>query len=157
MRSTLVLAAVALIAFGVVTAGIYLSTKDRNPADTPQPPQTSVPEPAVQAPAPGALETTQDTRPGNRARMDTNADGMISFDEAVAVHPEMTREQFNARDTNGDGVWNADEGFGPGGGMGYGMRGGGGGGGGGGRGMQGGAGGRGMRGGGGGGGYRGGR
>lgn len=89
--------------------------------------------------------------------MDTNADGMISFDEAVAVHPEMTREQFNARDTNGDGVWNADEGFGPGGGMGYGMRGGGGGGGGGGRGMQGGAGGRGMRGGGGGGGYRGGR
>ena len=156
MRSTLVLAAVALIAFGVVTVGIYLSTKDRSPSTIPQPPQTPVPEPAVQAPAPGALETTQDTRPGNRARMDTNADGMISFDEAVAVHPEMTREQFNARDTNGDGVWNADEGFGPGGGMGYGMRGGGGGGGGGGRGMQGGGGGRGMRGGGG-GGYRGGR
>lgn len=157
MRSTLVLAAVALIAFGVVTVGIYLSTKDRSPSTIPKPPQTPVPEPAVQAPAPGALETTQDTRPGNRARMDTNADGMISFDEAVAVHPEMTREQFNARDTNGDGVWNADEGFGPGGGMGYGMRGGGGGGGGGGRGMQGGGGGRGMRGGGGGGGYRGGR
>ncbi len=155
MRSTLVLAAAALIAFGAVTASIYLSTKDRNAPATPQAPQTTAPEPVVQAPAPDALETSQETRPGNRARMDTNADGLISFEEAVAVHPEMTREQFNARDTNGDGVWNADEGFGMGGGMGYGMRGGGGGGG---RGMQGGGGGRGMRGGGGGGGgYRGGR
>ena len=47
--------------------------------------------------------------------MDTNADGQVSFEEATAAQPELTREQFDARDTNGDGVWSRDdrpEGFG---------------------------------------------
>lgn len=35
---------------------------------------------------------------------DTNRDGKLTYEEVVAVRPEVTREIFNRRDRNGDGV-----------------------------------------------------
>ena len=36
--------------------------------------------------------------------IDTNGDGVLSYDEVAAVIPEMTPDQFKAADTDGDGV-----------------------------------------------------
>ncbi len=158
MRNPVILAAIVLMAFVGVTLGAYLLTKDDQTPAAPAP--EPAPEIQPQDTASEVPQTPGDGHPRNRARMDVNADGTITYEEASAAHPEITREQFQARDTNGDGVWNADEGFGQGSGMGpgRGMRGQGGGG----RGMRGqggGGGGRGMhgQGGGAGGGYRGNR
>ena len=40
---------------------------------------------------------------------DTNGDGMISFDEAVATYPELTDETFATLDSDGDGLLSVDE------------------------------------------------
>ncbi len=34
--------------------------------------------------------------------VDTNADGMASYEELVAVYTDLTEEQFTMMDTNGD-------------------------------------------------------
>lgn len=52
---------------------------------------------------------------------DTNQDGKITFEEAVAADTTLTQDQFKARDRNGDGVWSREDrpeggpgrGFGP--------------------------------------------
>ena len=41
---------------------------------------------------------------------DTNEDGGVSFEELKAVRPDLTQEDFDARDTNGDGVLNREDG-----------------------------------------------
>ena len=43
------------------------------------------------------------------ARIDTNGDGAWSFDELQAVRPDLTIEQFNRLDKNGDGLITSDE------------------------------------------------
>ena len=43
------------------------------------------------------------------ANVDINGDGMYSFPELMAVQPEITEEQFEALDTSGDGLLDADE------------------------------------------------
>ncbi len=41
-----------------------------------------------------------------RPNLDVNKDGTITFEEAQSVYPNYTREQFNKRDKNSDGVIN---------------------------------------------------
>ncbi len=41
--------------------------------------------------------------------MDPNGDGSVTLAEAQSVRPEITAEDFKMRDTNGDGVWNAQD------------------------------------------------
>lgn len=36
--------------------------------------------------------------------VDTNADGMVSMEEAQAAYPDLTAEQFSEIDANGDGA-----------------------------------------------------
>ena len=43
------------------------------------------------------------------ANVDINGDGMYSFPELMAVQPELTEEQFEALDTSGDGLLDAEE------------------------------------------------
>jgi len=43
------------------------------------------------------------------ADVDTDADGTITLDEAVAMMPDLTEDAFNAADTDEDGSLNADE------------------------------------------------
>ena len=43
------------------------------------------------------------------SELDTNGDGMITFDEMLAAVPTVTEENFLAIDTNGDGTVDADE------------------------------------------------
>ena len=43
------------------------------------------------------------------ADVDTNEDGMDSFDELVAVYTDVTKEQFAEMHTNGDGNLDAEE------------------------------------------------
>ena len=43
------------------------------------------------------------------ADVDTNEDGMVSFEELVAVYTDVTEEQFAEMDTNGDGNLDAEE------------------------------------------------
>jgi len=43
------------------------------------------------------------------AAVDTDGDGAWSLAEMQAVRPELTQEQFNALDANGDGLVTADE------------------------------------------------
>ncbi len=38
------------------------------------------------------------------ADLDQDGDGMASYDEIVALYPDVTEEQFAAMDTNGDGT-----------------------------------------------------
>ena len=61
---------------------------------------------------------TSDDKPamdggGNRAEMlkkaDANHDGKISFDELKAVMPRLTKDRFEAMDTNHDGFLTADD------------------------------------------------
>lgn len=40
---------------------------------------------------------------------DTNGDGQVTFEEAVALLPELTMEQFDMLDRNGDGVISAED------------------------------------------------
>lgn len=35
--------------------------------------------------------------------VDTDEDGMASYDEVIAVYPDVTEDQFTEMDTNGDG------------------------------------------------------
>lgn len=35
--------------------------------------------------------------------VDTDEDGMASYDEVIAVYPDVTEDQFAEMDTNGDG------------------------------------------------------
>lgn len=41
--------------------------------------------------------------------LDANADGMVTFDEVVAVSPEVSEEVFRLADTNEDGMIDAEE------------------------------------------------
>lgn len=41
--------------------------------------------------------------------LDADADGLVTFEEVMAVYPDITAEDFAAMDTDGDGVLNADE------------------------------------------------
>ena len=41
--------------------------------------------------------------------LDTDGDGMVSYEELQAASPDITPEQFAAIDTDGDGMLNADE------------------------------------------------
>ena len=41
--------------------------------------------------------------------VDSDEDGVISMEEAVAVMPDLTEDAFAAADTDGDGALNADE------------------------------------------------
>ncbi len=43
------------------------------------------------------------------AEVDTDANGMISMEEAVVVMPDLTEDAFAAADTDADGSLNADE------------------------------------------------
>ena len=113
--STVVLAALAIVAAGCAEpAGNQDVLKDADipPATLQQPetPAAQEPEDAVAGddiPSPDAEDV--DARPRRRARMDADGDGVITYDEAVAVHPDMTVEEFNAWDTNNDGVWDLEE------------------------------------------------
>ena len=43
------------------------------------------------------------------AEIDVNGDGMYSFPELQAALPDLTDEDFDALDTNGDGLLDAEE------------------------------------------------
>ncbi|MBT0956507.1 hypothetical protein IV417_03845 [Alphaproteobacteria bacterium KMM 3653] len=43
------------------------------------------------------------------AATDADGDGMLTFAEVSASHPEITEETFTALDTNTDGMLDADE------------------------------------------------
>ena len=47
--------------------------------------------------------------PGPMHELDTNGDGQITLEEAQAQLTDLTQEQFDARDTNGDGVWSRED------------------------------------------------
>jgi len=49
----------------------------------------------------GALATTAFA---DMASVDTNADGMVSMEEAQAAYPDLSAEQFSQIDANGDGA-----------------------------------------------------
>ena len=40
---------------------------------------------------------------------DANADGVLSLEEVMVAHPEVTQETFASMDANDDGVLDADE------------------------------------------------
>lgn len=44
-----------------------------------------------------------------QSAMDTDGDGLLSYNELLAAHPEMTEESFVSIDTNADGAVDADE------------------------------------------------
>lgn len=46
-------------------------------------------------------------------RADADDDGALTFAEAVAADPGLTREAFNMHDSNGDGSWSPSDGFAP--------------------------------------------
>lgn len=115
MRNTVIVAAAVLVGFTAVTLGLHMWAGNRQASELAPVPAAEVPEVA-----PPVSDPAVEERPRYRARMDANADGVITYEEAIAVHPEMTVEQYNARDTDGNGVWGRDEGFGPGSGEGAG-------------------------------------
>lgn len=41
--------------------------------------------------------------------IDTDGDGLLSYNELLAAHPELTEDAFTAIDTNADGAVDADE------------------------------------------------
>ena len=41
--------------------------------------------------------------------IDTDGDGLLSFDEVLAAHPDLTEDAFAAMDGNGDGQLDEDE------------------------------------------------
>jgi hypothetical protein len=43
------------------------------------------------------------------AETDANADGVLTLEEVLVAHPELTEESFASMDANGDGVLDADE------------------------------------------------
>lgn len=44
-----------------------------------------------------------------QSEIDTDGDGLLSYNELLAAHPEMSEENFVAIDTNADGAVDADE------------------------------------------------
>lgn len=44
-----------------------------------------------------------------QSEVDTDGDGVLSYNEMLAAHPTMTEEGFMAIDTNADGAVDADE------------------------------------------------
>lgn len=40
---------------------------------------------------------------------DANGDGVLTLEEVLVAHPEVTDEAFGTMDANGDGVLDADE------------------------------------------------
>lgn len=40
---------------------------------------------------------------------DADGDGLVTWDELVAAHPDLTEDAFIAADTNGDGTLDEDE------------------------------------------------
>ena len=44
-------------------------------------------------------------------RADVDGDGALTFVEAVAANPSLTREGFNLHDSDGDGSWSQNDGF----------------------------------------------
>jgi Ca2+-binding EF-hand superfamily protein len=55
----------------------------------------------------GRASTGNDEK--KRPELDVNQDGKITFEEARQVLPEFSRERFDARDRNGDGVLSKDD------------------------------------------------
>jgi opacity protein-like surface antigen len=41
--------------------------------------------------------------------LDADGDGSVTYEEATALYPDMTEEDFAEADTNDDGVLDADE------------------------------------------------
>jgi hypothetical protein len=66
-------------------------------------------EPAEGEGEPVNTDTARQQLADNLDTADTNGDGALSFDEAVAAVPGLLRAVFNALDTNGDGQLSADE------------------------------------------------
>ena len=56
-----------------------------------------------------SLLTVSAAQAAEFADVDTDADGTITLDEAVAAMPDMTEDAFAAADTDEDGGLNADE------------------------------------------------
>jgi hypothetical protein len=55
----------------------------------------------------GAAAIAQDatqSETGNFDSVDANADGFVSWDEALGAYPTLTQEIFNQADANGDGT-----------------------------------------------------
>lgn len=44
-----------------------------------------------------------------QSEVDTDGDGVLSYNEMLAAHPALTEEGFVAIDTNADGAIDADE------------------------------------------------
>ena len=44
-----------------------------------------------------------------QSEMDTDGDGMLSYNELLAAYPAMSEDNFIAMDTNSDGAVDADE------------------------------------------------
>jgi Ca2+-binding EF-hand superfamily protein len=53
--------------------------------------------------------TVSATAMSAQSEMDTDGDGLLSYNELLAVNPELTEEAFGAIDTNSDGAVDADE------------------------------------------------
>jgi len=44
-----------------------------------------------------------------QSEIDTDGDGLLSYNELLVTYPAMTEENFTAMDTNSDGAIDADE------------------------------------------------
>lgn len=45
----------------------------------------------------------------NKAELDADGDGMLSFEELLAGYPALTEETYGTMDSNSDGAIDADE------------------------------------------------
>jgi Ca2+-binding EF-hand superfamily protein len=57
----------------------------------------------------GVAAATAGAEPPSRPRIDTNADGIVDFQELQAVNPDLTLDEFNRIDTNSDGQLVSEE------------------------------------------------
>ena len=58
---------------------------------------------------PADAKKVKEPKRGAATKIDTNGDGMVSFDEMKAAFPGVTEEKFKARDKNADGFLTDDE------------------------------------------------
>ncbi len=106
---------------GTTCAQLIVPKEVRVPNPSPAPPVTAVPvAPAKVAPVPqtdAAPVPPPGAPPGGTPQQhpmldmlkkaDTDNDGKVTFEEMKAIRPQMTKEQFDMRDRNKDGVLTA--------------------------------------------------
>lgn len=50
---------------------------------------------------------------GGILQMDKDGDGRVTFEEALLMQTDLTKDQFDSRDANRDGVWTREDSYSP--------------------------------------------